>query len=81
MIDEAFGRGSDESAQFALSLFDALGLQLLIATPLQKIHVIEPYISHVAFVRNEEGRNSCVSNMVIEQYLEGKNAARGMDDA
>ncbi|MDR1915225.1 MAG: ATP-dependent exonuclease SbcCD, C subunit-like protein [Synergistaceae bacterium] len=81
MIDEAFGRGSDESAQFALSLFRTLNLQLLIATPLQKIHVIEPYISRVAFVRNEDGRNSCVSNMTIEQYLEEKNAARGMDDA
>jgi uncharacterized protein YPO0396 len=81
MIDEAFGRGSDESAQFALSLFSALGLQLLIATPLQKIHVIEPYISHVAFVRNEEGKNSRLSNMTIEQYLEEKNAARGVDDA
>lgn len=81
MIDEAFGRGSDDSAQFALSLFKTLNLQLLIATPLQKIHVIEPYISHVAFVRNEEGRNSCVSNMTIEQYLEEKNAARGVDNA
>jgi uncharacterized protein YPO0396 len=81
MIDEAFGRGSDDSAQFALSLFRTLNLQLLIATPLQKIHVIEPYISHVAFVWNEEGRNSCVSNMTIEQYLEEKNAARGVDEA
>jgi uncharacterized protein YPO0396 len=77
MIDEAFGRGSDESAQFALSLFGTLNLQLLIATPMQKIHVIEPYISHVAFVRNEGGSNSCISNMTIEQYLEEKNAARG----
>ncbi|MDR3279853.1 MAG: ATP-dependent exonuclease SbcCD, C subunit-like protein [Synergistaceae bacterium] len=80
MIDEAFGRGSDESAQFALSLFGKLSLQLLVATPLQKTHVIEPFISHVAFVRNEGGMNSRISNMTIEQYLERKNAARAVDD-
>ena len=45
VIDEAFGRGSDESTRFALQLFARLGLQLLIVTPLQKIHVIEPYVS------------------------------------
>lgn len=30
VIDEVFGRGSDESTLFALSLFRRLGLQLLI---------------------------------------------------
>ena len=52
VIDEAFGRGSDESTRFALELFGRLGLQLLIVTPLQKIHVIEPYVSAVGFVDN-----------------------------
>ena len=52
VIDEAFGRGSDESTRFALELFRRLGLQLLIVTPLQKIHVIEPYVSAVGFVDN-----------------------------
>ena len=37
MIDEAFGRGSDESTRFGLELFTRLGLQLLVVTPLQKI--------------------------------------------
>jgi uncharacterized protein YPO0396 len=36
VIDEAFGRGSDESTRFALALFQRLGLQLLIVTPLQE---------------------------------------------
>ena len=52
VIDEAFGRGSDESTRFALELFEQLGLQLLIVTPLQKIHVIEPYVAAVGFVDN-----------------------------
>ncbi|MCR4302097.1 MAG: hypothetical protein NUV51_10840, partial [Sulfuricaulis sp.] len=50
VIDEAFGRGSDESARYGLELFKKLNLQLLIVTPLQKIHVIEDYISAVHFV-------------------------------
>lgn len=71
MIDEAFGRGSDDSATYALELFRKMGLQLLIATPLQKIHVIEPYVSAVGFVHSEEvkdGKRSMLRNMTIEQY-------------
>jgi uncharacterized protein YPO0396 len=68
MIDEAFGRGSDESATYGLELFKSLGLQLLIVTPLQKIHIIEPYLSAVGFVHNEEGRRSRLRNLTIEEY-------------
>ncbi|NCP40094.1 MAG: hypothetical protein GW848_06270, partial [Rhodoferax sp.] len=68
VIDEAFGRGSDESAQFGLKLFEELNLQLLIVTPLQKIHIIEPYVSSVGFVHNDEGRDSKLRNLTIEQY-------------
>jgi len=68
MIDEAFGRGSDESAQYGLRLFAQLNLQLLIVTPLQKIHIIEPFVSSVGFVHNEEGRASKLRNLSIEEY-------------
>ncbi|MEX2381198.1 MAG: ATP-binding protein [Opitutales bacterium] len=68
VIDEAFGRGSDESAQFGLRLFEKLNLQLLIVTPLQKIHIIEPFVSTVGFVHNEEGRCSKLRCLTIEAY-------------
>jgi uncharacterized protein YPO0396 len=70
VIDEAFGRGSDESTRFALELFGRLGLQLLIVTPLQKIHVIEPYVAAVGYVENRTGMNSALRTMTIEQYAE-----------
>jgi uncharacterized protein YPO0396 len=70
VIDEAFGRGSDESAQFGLRLFDQLNLQLLIVTPLQKIHIIEPFVASVGFVQNEDGRASKLRNLTIEEYRE-----------
>jgi uncharacterized protein YPO0396 len=72
VIDEAFGRGSDESAQYGLRLFAQLNLQLLIVTPLQKIHIIEPFVSGVGFVHNEGGRASKLRNLSIAAYLEQK---------
>jgi uncharacterized protein YPO0396 len=75
VIDEAFGRGSDESAQYGLRLFEQLNLQLLIVTPLQKIHIIEPFVSNVGFVYNEQGRASQLRNLSIEEYRE-ENARR-----
>ena len=68
VIDEAFGRGSDESTRFALELFRRLGLQLLIVTPLQKIHVIEAYVSAVGFVDNPSSRYSRLQTLTIEEY-------------
>jgi uncharacterized protein YPO0396 len=77
VIDEAFGRGSDESTRFALELFGRLGLQLLIVTPLQKIHVIEPYVAAVGYVENRTGMSSALQTMTIEQYAE-RRAAHAM---
>ncbi len=68
VIDEAFGRGSDESARFGLELFKRLNLQLLIVTPLQKIHIIEPFVASVGFVHNEAGRESLLRNLSIAEY-------------
>ncbi|HVB44966.1 MAG TPA: SbcC/MukB-like Walker B domain-containing protein [Streptosporangiaceae bacterium] len=68
VIDEAFGRGSDESTRFALQLFRRLGLQLLIVTPLQKIHVIEPYVAAVGFVDNPDHNYSRLQTLTIEEY-------------
>lgn len=68
VIDEAFGRGSDVSTRYALDLFATLGLQLLIVTPLQKVHVIEPYVKAIGFVDNPTGKFSRLQTMTIEEY-------------
>ncbi len=77
VIDEAFGRGSDESARYGLELFRKLNLQLLIVTPLQKIHIIEPYVASVGFVHNEQGRESMLRCLSIEEYREQKASRDG----
>jgi uncharacterized protein YPO0396 len=77
VIDEAFGRGSDESAQYGLRLFAQLNLQLLIVTPLQKIHIIEPFVASVGYVQNDEGRASKLRNLSIEEYRAESALRRG----
>ncbi len=72
VIDEAFARGSKDSTRFGLELFKTLGLQLLLVTPLQKLDVIENYVSHVHFVDQKDNR-SMVLNMTIEDYRERLN--------
>ena len=80
VIDEAFGRGSDESARYGLELFQRLNLQLLIITPLQKIHIIEPFVANVGYVHNDGGQHSMVRNLSIEEYR-AERAARSMISA
>lgn len=70
VIDQASSRGSDESAKDGLELFKRLRLQLLIVTPLHKIHVVEPFVANVGFVANETGADSQLRNMSIHEYRE-----------
>lgn len=78
VIDEAFGRGSDESTRYGLELFKKLNLQLLIVTPLQKIHVIEGHVNSFHFVSNREGNNSQVSNFTKEEYESERDKHNGI---
>jgi uncharacterized protein YPO0396 len=77
VIDEAFGRGSDESARYGLELFQRMKLQLLIVTPLQKIHVIEPFVAHVGFVANTNGNDSKLRNLTIQEYRDEQDRYAG----
>jgi uncharacterized protein YPO0396 len=79
VIDEAFGKGSDESTRYGLRLFEELNLQLLIVTPLQKINIIEDYINTVHFVSNPAGSKSLVRNLTkLEYELEKNNYLEGV---
>ncbi|HET9061054.1 MAG TPA: ATP-binding protein [Acidimicrobiales bacterium] len=72
VIDEAFGRGSEQSTRYALHLFTRLGLQLLIVTPLQKIQVIEPHVSSIGYVDNVNGNYSRLMTLTIEEFRRQK---------
>ena len=50
VIDEAFDKTDERNAHYAMELFKQLNLQLLVVTPLDKIHIIEPFISACHYV-------------------------------
>lgn len=80
VIDEAFGRGSDESTRYALALFRRLGLQLIVVTPLQKIHVLEHAVAAVGFVDNPTGAASRMHTLTIQEYRAGRAAHLAAED-
>jgi len=77
MIDEAFGRGSDESTRFGLELFTRLGLQLLVVTPLQKIATIEPFVDAVGYVHTDDIRSRLIT-MTIADYRARRDAQQAL---
>ncbi|MDX9899696.1 MAG: SbcC/MukB-like Walker B domain-containing protein [Spirochaetia bacterium] len=74
VIDEAFGRGSEESTRYGLRLFSSLDLQLILVTPLQKIGVIEGSVSTIHLIANPLGSASEVRSLGISEYEEEKAA-------
>ena len=73
VVDEAFSKSDETNARFAMELFKRFDLQLLVVTPLDKTHIVEPYIAACHFVtNNEEENDSRVYNLTIQQYQEQK---------
>jgi uncharacterized protein YPO0396 len=69
VIDEAFSRSDEMNARYAMDLFKQLDLQVLVVTPLEKLHIVESYISACHYATNtEEGDDSKVYNLTIEEY-------------
>ena len=75
VVDEAFSKSDEDNARYAMNLFKQLNLQLLVVTPLDKTHVVEPYIVSCHFVSNSVDENdSRVANLTIREYYEQKAA-------
>ena len=72
VIDEAFGRGSEESTKYGLRLFASLDLQLVLVTPLQKIGVIEGSVATILYIANPSGSASEVRVLSIKEFEAGK---------
>lgn len=71
VIDEAFSKLDDDNARFAMQLFDQLGLQLLVVTPMQQLHIIENHVqTYHLVVNNAEGNYSRLFNLSHAEYVE-----------
>lgn len=71
-VDEAFSKLDPDKSQYLMQLCRQLHLQLLVVTPLDKIHIVEPVINACHYVENRNKRNSVVYDLTIEQYYEKK---------
>ncbi len=69
-VDESFSNQDDEKAVFLMNLCKQLHLQLLVVTPNDKTHVVEPYISRVHLVLRRDNKNSVLYDMPITTYQE-----------
>ena len=80
VVDEAFSKLDDDNARFAMQLFKQLGLQLLVVTPMQQLHVIEDYVKayHVV-VNNDEGSHSQLFNLTQNEYKERRRELQGRE--
>ncbi len=78
VIDEAFSRSDEINARYAMELFQTLGLQLLVVTPMTGTHIVEPYVAACHFVfNNSDGNYSQIINMPIAEYKENRRAHHG----
>ncbi len=74
-VDESFSNQDDEKSRYLMELCQQLHLQLLVVTPEDKMHIVEPYISAVHFVKRLNNRNSVVFDMPIRQFAESREEA------
>lgn len=67
-VDESFSNQDDEKSTYLMDLCKQLHLQLLVVTPNDKTHIVEPYIARVHFVQRKNNRNSLIYDMPIAQF-------------
>jgi uncharacterized protein YPO0396 len=68
VIDEAFSKSDEKNSRYAMALFQNLGLQVMVVTPKDKIHVVEPYIQSIFLTYMNEGEDrSQLINLSFER--------------
>ncbi|MGD1823424.1 MAG: ATP-binding protein [Pleomorphochaeta sp.] len=69
IVDEAFSKSDDENSRYAMELFKAMDLQLMVVTPMDKVNLVEPYINSVQITINSDNRHSFVHSIKKEEVL------------
>ena len=72
IIDEAFSKSDSTNSEYAMKLFKQLDLQVMVITPLDKINIVEDYISSVHLTENKNTNDSRLLSMTIQEYRERK---------
>lgn len=67
IVDEAFSKSDDENSRYAMDLFKAMDLQLMVVTPMDKVNLVEPYIKSVQITVCKDGKHSFVHSIKKEE--------------
>jgi uncharacterized protein YPO0396 len=71
VVDEMFARSDEENSRYALQLFDAFQLQLLIVSPLDaRARVVEPFVSSYHLTLNPTTQSSVVRTITAEEVAD-----------
>ena len=71
VVDEAFSKSDEKNSRYAMELFQNLGLQVIVVTPKDKIHVVEPYVQSIFLTYVNEGQDrSQLINLSLERSNE-----------
>jgi uncharacterized protein YPO0396 len=71
-VDEAFSNLDQDKSDYLMKFAKQLQLQLLVVTPLDKLHIAEPYIESCHYVVNKERKKSTVYHMPMDEYRRRK---------
>jgi uncharacterized protein YPO0396 len=63
IVDEAFSKSDDSNSKYAMNLFKAMDLQLMVVTPMDKVNLVEPFIESIQVTLCEDSKHSFVHNI------------------
>jgi uncharacterized protein YPO0396 len=69
IVDEIFSKVDPVNSEYAMELFKAMGLQLMIITPLDRINIVEKHIGSVCFIE-KQGEYAVPHALSLEDYHE-----------
>ena len=69
IVDEIFSKVDPQNSEYAMDLFKAMGLQLMIITPLDRINIVEQHIGSVCFIEKQK-EYSIPHTLSMEEYRE-----------
>ena len=69
IVDEIFSKVDPQNSEYAMDLFKAMGLQLMIITPLDRINIVEKHIGSVCFIEKQK-EYSIPHTLSMEEYRE-----------
>lgn len=68
IIDEAFSKSDTTNSEYAMNLFKQLNLQIMVVTPMDKINIVEDYISSIHLTEKTGTDDSRLISMPMSKY-------------